>query len=158
MPKICPRCNYSNSDDRFTCINCGENLNSAPFNQNSVNSFLNTNFPGLEEVHNPPPELKGWNWGAFALTFFWGIANQTYWALLCLVPYVGIVASIYYGIYGNAWAWKSGRFRTPQECMECQKIWNKWGLVLFIVGIGLSFVFSIIFCLVYLFLMSKTLS
>ena len=164
MSKNCPQCGYPNSDERNTCFRCGANLsqNNVPHtqgysqNQPGFNFSVNANFGNLNDVHNPPQELKGWNWGAFSLTFFWGIANQVYCALLCLVPYVGFIVSIYFGIFGNSWAWKSGRFRTIEECMECQKVWNKWGLVFFILSIVLSVLFSIIFIVVYFWLMTRT--
>src|SRR6516162_11951094 len=33
-----------------------------------------------------PAEIKRWNWGAFLLNWIWGIGNQTYIALLALIP------------------------------------------------------------------------
>ena len=38
-----------------------------------------------------PAEIKRWNWGAFLLNWIWGIGNQTYIALLALVPGFGFI-------------------------------------------------------------------
>lgn len=32
-----------------------------------------------------PPEIKGWNWGAFLLGFFWSIGNQV--GIGCCAPF-----------------------------------------------------------------------
>lgn len=106
------------------------------YNSGKVSGMGNTQVsPDLNNynVHNPPQSLKGFNWGAFALPLFWGISNKVYLALICLIPYVGIIVNIYFGIFGNSYAWKEGRFKTEKECMECQKVWNKWGIAIFIV-------------------------
>ena len=116
--------NFSN----FTSIN-----NNAKYNTNQTIHTEKVNTNQNYDVHNPPQELKGFNWGAFALPLFWGLSNKVYLALICLIPYIGIIVNIYFGIFGNSYAWKGGRFKTPKECMECQKVWNKWGLTIFIV-------------------------
>jgi len=45
---------------------------------------------GLGKDSVVPPEIKGWNWGAFLLNWIWGIGNSTYIALLMFVPLVNI--------------------------------------------------------------------
>lgn len=113
-----------------------------------------------------PPELQGkFNWGAFLLTWIWGLNHKAYITLLSLALVIvqwvfgiltspgtslsggmnsiaspasnavgvlfsltGLGLSIYYGIKGYEWAWKSGRFATPDECRRCQAIWGWWGL------------------------------
>src|SRR6202040_3092399 len=42
-----------------------------------------------------PAEIKRWNWGAFLLNWIWGIGNQTYIALLALIPGFGFIWSWY---------------------------------------------------------------
>lgn len=132
--KTCPAKEIINFTD-FTAVNKNVNNNAENVSQmqrNQINSdrdIISQNY----DVHNPPQELKGFNWGAFALPLFWGISNKVYLALICLIPYIGIIVNIYFGIFGNSYAWKGGRFKTAKECMECQKVWNKWGLTIFIV-------------------------
>ncbi|MBQ7256305.1 MAG: DUF1559 domain-containing protein [Abditibacteriota bacterium] len=109
-------------------------------NNNNVNTSGNTS-PSVDmnidsyNVHNPPQALRGWSWGGFSLTLIWGIVHSAWLSLLWLIGPISLIVSIYFGVFGNSWAWKSGRFKTPQECMECQKVWNIWGLVIFIINV-----------------------
>ena len=48
-----------------------------------------------------PPELRGWNWGAFWLTWIWGIRNKTYIAFLSFIPFVSVVMPFILGAKGN---------------------------------------------------------
>ena len=57
-----------------------------------------------------PAEIKRWNWGAFLLNWIWGIGNQTYIALLALVPGFGFIWMLVLGAKGSAWAWRNGRW------------------------------------------------
>ena len=56
---------------------------------------------GMEKESVLPPELKGWNWGAFLLNWIWGIGNSTYIAFLMFVPLVNIVMLFVLGAKGN---------------------------------------------------------
>jgi hypothetical protein len=40
------------------------------------------NTSGQRERAIVPPEIRGWNWGAFFLNWIWGVVNETYIALL----------------------------------------------------------------------------
>jgi hypothetical protein len=105
-----------------------------------------------------PEELRGkFNWGAFFLTWIWGLCHRAWISLLALVlglaviPFssgsqdgsgstgvyaaVGILQlgfAIFLGIMGNTFAWKSGRFKTPEDCRSCQSAWGQWGCGLFV--------------------------
>ncbi len=57
-----------------------------------------------EEV---PAEIKKWNWGAFFLSWIWGIGNQVWISLLGLIPIVNIVMIFVLGAKGNEWAVES---------------------------------------------------
>ena len=90
----------------------------------------------------PLPEevRKRFNWGAFFFSWIWGLNHKQPILLVGLVcgciPYLGIIAvlgiQIWAGINGNKWAWDSGRFGSLTEMEECQLIWAKWALGLFI--------------------------
>jgi hypothetical protein len=56
-----------------------------------------------------PPEVDRWNWGAFLLSWIWGIGNNTFIAFLTFVPFVGIVMPFVLGAKGSAWAWRTSR-------------------------------------------------
>jgi hypothetical protein len=75
-----------------------------------------------------PPEILGWNWGAFLLTPFWAIAHSVWIGLLCFVPYVGWVMSIVLGLKGSEWAWQNRRFSSVEEFRNVQRTWMVWGI------------------------------
>ncbi len=87
-----------------------------------------------------PPEIRSWNWGAFFLSWIWGIANGTYIALLTLIPYVGFVMVFVLGAKGNEWAWRNKRWQSVEHFRRVQRGWAIAGLVFFIamVALGMS--------------------
>lgn len=85
-----------------------------------------------------PPEIKGWNWGAFWLNWIWGIGNQTYIALLCFVPFLNFIMMIILGLKGNEWAWENRHWDSVEHFQKTQRVWARWGWGLFIAGIILS--------------------
>ncbi|MCS0430372.1 hypothetical protein ND979_07310 [Vibrio diabolicus] len=60
----------------------------------------------MENSKEVPEQVKGWNWGAFAFSWIWGIRFRTYRALLVFVPLVNIAMPFILGFKGNEWAWK----------------------------------------------------
>ena len=95
-----------------------------------------------------PPELKKWNWGAFALNILWGIGHKVYLPLLCLVPLFNIVWVFICGAKGNKWLWESGRYQTPQELLKSQETWNRAGFVAFIIYLILLVLYIILVVIV----------
>ena len=75
-----------------------------------------------------PAEIKRWNWGAFLLNWIWGIGNQTYIALLALIPGFGFIWMLVLGAKGNAWAWRNGRWDSVEHFKRVQRKWAIWGL------------------------------
>ena len=84
-----------------------------------------------------PDELRRWNWGAFLLNWIWGIGNNTFIALLCLVPGVGIVMAFVLGAKGNAWAWRNGRWDDVAHFRRVQRRWAMWGFIIAFAVVGL---------------------
>ena len=90
-----------------------------------------------------PPILKLWNWGAFSLSWIWGVCNGIYWPLIIIafnfVPYVGpfvwLAISIYLGIYGNTIAWNIEKklYSDHRNFTSIQAKWNLAGVIVFIV-------------------------
>lgn len=91
-----------------------------------------------------PSQFPKWNWGAFFFSWIWGLNHKKPITLLALVPYVGIVMSIYCGIIGYQWAWESGRFATPEECRKCQAVWGWWGAGLAAIGCVMGFLAGLV--------------
>lgn len=95
---------------------------------------------GLGKESVLPPELKGWNWGAFFLNWIWGIGNSTYIALLMFVPLVNIVMLFVLGAKGNKWAWQNRTWRDIEHFKQTQRKWAISGLILIFVILPLFIV------------------
>jgi hypothetical protein len=84
-----------------------------------------------------PPEIDRWNWGAFLLNWIWGVGNNTFIALLTLVPVVGLVMPFVLGAKGSRWAWRNGRWDSIEHFKDVQRRWAIWGAVIWLGGIVL---------------------
>ncbi|AOR22624.1 ribonuclease G [Clostridium taeniosporum] len=107
----------------------------------------------MENISNNqqlPPEVKKWNWGAFMLNIFWGIGNNSYLPLLCLIPFFNIIWMFVCGAKGNQWAWNKGNYSSAEEFLLVQKTWNKAGLAYFI--------FTVVIILLYIFIFSTLIA
>jgi hypothetical protein len=83
-----------------------------------------------------PAEINRWNWGAFFLNWIWGIGNNTFIALLTLIPFFGtLIMPFVLGANGSKWAWRNGRWDSVEHFKRVQRLWAIWGLVIWIVGI-----------------------
>lgn len=89
-----------------------------------------------------PPELQGWNWGAFFLNWVWGLAHNTWIALLMFVPGVNIIMPFVLGAKGNAWAWANNDWRDVEHFKCTQRIWAR-------VGVGVFFGVPLFFALLF---------
>ena len=84
---------------------------------------------------NVPPEIKEWNWGAFFLTWIWGIGNRVWLALIALapVPLIAMLAMmVVLGIKGNEWAWQCKKWDSVEQFRHRQRIWMYWGIAGFL--------------------------
>lgn len=105
------------------------------------------NTSGQGEQSVVPPEIQKWNWGAFFLSWIWGIGNQVWIALLSLIPFVNIIMIFVLGAKGNEWAWRAKRWESVEHFLEVQRKWSKWGFIVFIVIaslILLSFIATVV--------------
>jgi hypothetical protein len=96
--------------------------------------------PTLRTEPKPiPAELDRWNWGAFLLNWIWGVGNNTFIALLTLVPFFGIlIMPFVLGAKGSKWAWRNGRWDSVAHFKRVQRLWAIWGAVIW-VGLFLWF-------------------
>jgi hypothetical protein len=76
-----------------------------------------------------PPGVGGWNWGAFFLNWIWGIGNNTFIALLALVPFVNFVMIFVLGAKGSEWAWRNGQWQSVEHFKRVQRRWAIAGLI-----------------------------
>lgn len=101
-----------------------------------------TNGPVPFEVAN-----MGFAWGAFGLGWIWGVGNKIYLTLLLIVlafiPYAGpllqIVAGIWLGSIGHRLAWQHREFASIEQFRETMRVWNAWGLWIFIASLFFGF-------------------
>jgi hypothetical protein len=79
-----------------------------------------------------PAEIDRWNWGAFLLNWIWGVGNNTFIALLTLVPFVGLIMPFVLGAKGSGWAWRNGRWDSIEHFKRVQRAWAIWGVVVWL--------------------------
>ena len=138
-----------------TCCNCGRNtcpeckvdIAGQVYCNNCVQVRLKTGLwpgqaapavshaSGMGAGTPVPPEVQGWNWGGFLLTWIWGIGNDVWISLLALltvIPYIGWIAglamSIILGLRGNEWAWQHKKWDSVEHFKDTQRRWALWGL------------------------------
>ena len=79
-----------------------------------------------------PLEIDRWNWGAFLLNWIWGVGNNTFIALLTLIPLVGLVMPFVLGAKGSRWAWRNGRWDSVEHFKRVQRLWAIWGVIIWL--------------------------
>lgn len=90
-----------------------------------------------------PPEIQGWNWGAFLLNWIWAIVHKA-WLGFILSFFLGIVGAVVCGLKGNEWAWQNNRYESVDQFREIQGKWTKWGVIILAVSFGLGILGAII--------------
>ena len=134
--KICPFCGEKILPAAIKCKHCGEWLGEKP--------HLEGNTSGQGNLAVVPEEIKKWNWGAFLLSLIWGIGNNVWIALLCLIPYVGFIMIFVLGAKGSEWAWQKKRWDSIEHFKNVQKKWAMAGVGLLIFGIVMLIILSAI--------------
>ena len=115
------------------CVKCGVRVSTPPLPGTLSATLTNTSGQGPRAVI--PAEISGWNWGAFFLNWIWGVGNSTYFALLALVPYVGVVMIFVLGAKGSTWAWRNHRWDSVEHFKRVQRKWAWWGLGVFCIEV-----------------------
>lgn len=91
----------------------------------------------VEQTKSTPPEIDHWNWGAFGLTWIWGIANRTPAAWLVLVPVAGWIGMPFVlGLKGNAWAWRNRQWPDVATFQRAQRAWAKRALIAWLAALS----------------------
>ena len=119
----------------------------------------NTSGQGYSAV--VPPEIKGWNWGAFLATWVWAIGNKVWIGLLAFIPWavslamlwrgwggaslqflfyttslVSLLLAIILGIKGRRWAWQKRKWQSVEQFRGTQRIWAYYGLAFLLATIA----------------------
>ena len=79
-----------------------------------------------------PAEIDRWNWGAFLLNWIWGVGNNTFIALLTLIPVFGLIMPFVLGAKGSGWAWRNGRWDSVEHFKRVQRLWAIWGAIIWL--------------------------
>ena len=82
-------------------------------------------------VNNNAAAVNRWNWGAFFMSWIWGLGNRTYIALLSIIPVVNIVMAFILGAKGSQWAWKNKKWESEGQFIRVQGLWTAFGGGLF---------------------------
>lgn len=113
------------------------------FNANSTTDFVNNSGQGS---NTPIVSLvtDKFNWGAFGLSWFWGLFNKSFITLISIpiffIPFLGGLInfglSIWYGIQGNKWAWQNKKWKSIEQFHNHQKKWAI-GFVIYVILVAL---------------------
>lgn len=90
-------------------------------NNSGHGNFLDSSVP-------VPHEIRGWNWGAFLLPWFWPFTNQVWIGLFSYVPNCPVVMALALGAKGNEWAWRSRKWRSIEHFKAHQRRWTIAGV------------------------------
>ena len=137
---FCPKCGKEVSEGFMFCPQCGQRLKVGVTPENTS---------GQGKLATVPEEVKGWSWGAFCLTWIWGICNSVWIALLCLIPFFNLAWAIVLGVQGNEWAWRNKKWDSIEHFKSTQRSWNIAGIVVFAISIvAIATYVAIIFAVV----------
>lgn len=89
-----------------------------------------------------PDGVKGWNWGAFLLTWIWGASHRVWVSLWGLIPIVNIFMAFYLGAKGNELAWRKGHWESVAAFRLHQRHWAIAAVIFIAVGTVLGIVFD----------------
>jgi hypothetical protein len=104
----------------------------------------NENTSGKGSGFVVPEEIKGWSWGAFLLSWIWGIGNSVWLALLCFVPVVSLVMPFVLGFEGRKWAWQAKRWDSIEHFKKTQRNWDIAAVIIFVSLFVLGLVLGVI--------------
>jgi hypothetical protein len=109
-----------------------------------------------------PPDIKGWSWGGFLLTWIWGLGNNVWISLIAVlgfIPYIGwaisLTMSIILGVRGNQWAWQHKKWDSIEHFQNTQRKWRWWGISIIVAYIIFAIALTIL--LISLFMIAKTM-
>ena len=148
---------------RYVCQECKVSISGQIYCNRCLEEKLKTgSWPGQTGLAMPyasgmganspvPPEIKGWNWGGFLLTWIWGIGNNVWVSLIALlgfIPYIGwaigLAMRIILGIRGNEWAWQHKKWDSIEQFKKWQKTWMWWGIAIIAAYIVLVIAWTIL--------------
>lgn len=117
-------------DEAETSVRIDLQTSAAHSRQRPSGTATPVNASGQGNSSVVPEGVRGWSWGAFFLTWIWGIGNNVWWPwLLYMVPFVGLVMMFVAGAKGNEWAWRSKSWDSVGHFQRVQRNWAVAALV-----------------------------
>lgn len=126
--KKCPYCAELIPQNSTFCNICETSLTENL--SNKVPQIEYTNITKCASNDETPNNIKQWNWGAFWLSWIWGIGNKSYKTLWALIPYFGFIWMFVCGAKGNEWAWENKQWSSVEDYNNTQRKWAIAGNVL----------------------------
>lgn len=150
--KNCPYCGEQILDVAKKCKHCGEWVDGSQHSTLAVDN------------NNLPEDYKRFNWGAFWLSWIWGIFNKTYITFLAIpaiiinlfVPFASIGLNIWFGVKGNEWAWKNKKWHDLDSFNNTQRKWAIGGTIYAIVFFFLCLFLIAIFFMAFFNVMTHS--
>jgi hypothetical protein len=152
---VCPECKAL-IDGQIYCNRCvAARLDTGawPGQATAPASFAS----GMGSNSAVPPEIRGWNWGGFLMTWIWGIGNNvwiSFIALLGIIPWVGWIISltmrIILGAKGNEWAWQHKKWDSIEHFKRTQRTWLWWGIGLIVLEIVMAIAVIVLIASLYM--------
>lgn len=88
-----------------------------------------------QESERQPSNLHKFNWGAFWLTWIWGVCNGVWISLLCFIPFLGFIMQFVLGFKGNEWAWEEQKHsKSASDFESSQSSWATAGWVILLIS------------------------
>ena len=132
---VCAECEVP-IGGKVHCKGCVDSLLSA-----KESNLPPANTSGQGKTGSVPPEIAGWNWGAFLLGWIWGVGHDVWISLVCLMPGINIVFAFVLGAKGNQWAWQNRKWDSVEHFKKRQRTWAWVGLALAILWVLLVLLF-----------------
>lgn len=98
----------------------------------------------IESPREIPIQATRWNWGAFLLSWIWGIRHGVWSAFLVFIPIFGIFWIFILGAKGSQWAWENGTWPDPETFWAQQHRWNIAGVIILFASILLGVLFAML--------------
>lgn len=106
---------------------------------------LTENRPKSEPQEILQDDIKRkFNWGAFWLSWIWGIANKSYLTLLTLIPFFNFIWMFVCGFKGNEWAWENKKWSSLEAFNNTQKKWAIVGNCIAVLSLVLTLVLFVV--------------
>ena len=131
---------FQSATEALSALRSGTVIETTKDSQLAPVEFVNNSGCGglFDPLIPVPDEIKGWNWGAFLMPYFWPFTNKVWIGLLAFIPQVGLFIGIALGAKGNEWAWKSRRWRSIEQFKAHQRGWTIAGLF---IGIPMAWLY-----------------